>query len=73
MRNLEVLQRGIPSASCMAVSATRTDRPVEMKGGMRIPLKPKTLQAVEALAHRGGWSVTKVIERPFGRDVLLTK
>ena len=58
---------------CMAVSVTRADRPMQMKGAMRIPLKPKTHQAVEALARRAGWSVTKVVERPFGLDVILTK
>ena len=67
--NLEALARAVPADAVVVGSVTRA------RGSSQFPsefkLYPRTREAFEALALSAGWTVARLIERPFAYDVAL--
>lgn len=72
--NLRVLGDSAPLDTFIVGSQTRDDGPAPYLDAHRgIPLHPRSKDDFAALVRRGGWIVSDTIERPFGRNVVLTK
>ena len=73
--NLETLHAGTPADTLMAGTIGRPDGPALhlQRGLSRGAARPRSFEAFSALARRGGWSVDKVVERPFSHNFRLKK
>jgi len=73
--NLEILLAGTPADTLMVGTIGRPDGPALQlhRGVSRGAARPRSLGVFSALARRGGWSVDKVIERPFSHNFRLKK
>jgi len=73
--NLETLHAGTPVDTLTAGTIGRPDGPALHlhRGLSRSAARPRSLEAFSALARRGGWSVDKVVERPFSHNFRLKK
>ncbi len=72
LANLEVLRAG---AGVLAVtgSVTRADEPIrQLHDTMAAATRPRGLARFRVLAERAGWNVSRVVERPFSDQVLLS-
>jgi hypothetical protein len=72
--NLEALHAVTPRDAVVVGSVT-SDSPVALRAAANSPirLRPRSLEAFEALAARAAWKLDRVIERPCCRDVRLLK
>lgn len=74
LANLEALRDFTPKDFAIAGSVTRNDDATKiMLATGNAALQPRGIDAFRTLAARGGWKVTKVIERFFSDHVLLEK
>ena len=73
--NLEILLAGTPADTLVVGTIGRPDGPALHlhRGVSRGTARPRSLEVFGALARRGGWSVDKVIERPFSHNFRLKK
>jgi hypothetical protein len=72
--NLRVLHEATPVATFIVGSQTRDDGPAPyLDSHSGIPLHPRSRKDFAVLGRRGGWVVSDMVERPFGRNVVLTK
>jgi hypothetical protein len=72
--NLRVLLEASPPDTFVVGSQTRDDGPAPyLDSHSGIPLHPRSKEAFAALVRRADWLVSDMIERPFGRNVVLTK
>lgn len=73
--NLETLHAGAPADTLVAGTIGRPDGPARhlRRGLSRSAARPRSLEVFSALARRGGWSVDKVVERPFSHNFRLKK
>jgi len=73
--NLETLLAGTPADTLMVGTIGRPDGPALHlhRGLSRGAARPRSLEVFSALARRGGWSVDKVVERPFSHNFRLKK
>jgi hypothetical protein len=70
--NLTALRRGGGTGVIMAGSVTRADAPIQrLHQTSSVATIPRGLDVFRALARRAGWTVMRVIERPFSDHVLL--
>jgi hypothetical protein len=72
--NLRALHEAAPADTFIVGSQTRDDGPAPyLDSHSGIPLHPRSSTDFAALGRRGGWVVSDMVERPFGRNVVLTK
>lgn len=72
--NLRVLRDASPPHTFIVGSQTRDDGPAPYLDAHRgIPLHPRSKEDFAALVRRSGWVVSDMIERPFGRNVVLKR
>jgi hypothetical protein len=72
--NLAALRDLTPADTVVAASATGDGEVAALlHGSGRVPLRPRSAEALAALVGRAGWRVERVIPRPACRDVLLVK
>lgn len=69
--NLEAVRAGTPADAIVVGSVTRAEAPPEFL--REFTVRPRTLTAFRELATRGGWSVSRAIERPLAYDVRLSR
>lgn len=70
--NLKVL-RAQSQIAAVVGSVTRADEPVQqLRKTTTAKTRPRGLHVFAALADRAGWKITRVIERPFSDQVVLT-
>ena len=70
--NLRVL-RACPSVLAVVGSVTRADEPMQrLRKNSTLATRPRGLDVFRALIEPTGWSVSRVIERPFSDQVVLT-
>jgi hypothetical protein len=69
--NLEAIRENAPADCVVVGSVTRAEGPTEFL--REFTVRPRTLAAFRALAEHGGFSVTRVIERPLSYDVLMSR
>ena len=73
--NLATLRAGTPADTVVVGTIGRPDGPALHlhRGVSRGAARPRSLEVFSDLARRGGWSVDKVVERPFSRDLRMRK
>jgi hypothetical protein len=72
--NLQALHAGTAADSIVVGSVTRDGKPVRASLiGNRVSTIPRTIEAFQTLAERGGWIVQEVLDRPFSYNVRLVK
>jgi len=72
--NLRALHESTARETIVVGSATREGKPARAsQTATGIPTQPRTLDAFAAIARHGGWSVSRVIARPFSYHVFLNK
>jgi hypothetical protein len=74
VENLRVVHAGTARDAVVVGSVTREGGVVRASLiANRVRVRPRTIEAFRVLAERGGWSVEKVLERPFSYNVRLVK
>jgi len=72
--NLRAVHAGTAADAIVVGSVTRDGGVVRASLiANRVRTRPRTIEAFRVLAERGGWSVEKVLERPFSYNVRLVK
>jgi len=72
--NLRVTHAGTAEDAVVVGSVTREGVVVRASlSASRVATRPRTIEAFRVLAKRGGWSVEKILERPFSYNVRLVK
>jgi hypothetical protein len=72
--NLEALRAATPDDAIVVGSVTSDSEIAAMIfEASQVPLRPRSREAFEALAERGGFRVDRLVERPTCRDVRLVK
>jgi hypothetical protein len=72
--NLQALHAGTAPDAIVVGSVTRDDEPLRaLPRTDRAATRPRTLEGFRSLAEHAGWSVQRVIERPFSYNVRLMK
>jgi hypothetical protein len=72
--NLQALHAGTAPDAIVVGSVTRDDEPLRsLPATDRAATRPRTLDAFSSLAEDAGWSMHRVIERPFSYNVRLMK
>jgi hypothetical protein len=72
--NLKALHAGAATDAIIVASVTRDDEPMRsLPPTDRAATRPRTLEGFGSLAEHAGWSVQRVIERPFSYNVRLMK
>jgi hypothetical protein len=72
--NLQALHAGAAPDAIVVASVTRDDQPMRsLPVTDRAATRPRTLEGFRSLAEHAGWSVQRVIERPFSYNVRLMK
>ena len=69
--NLRAIRDEAPDDCIVVGSVTRAEGPISFL--RQFTVRPRTLQAFQSLADRGGWEVSRVIERPLCFDVRLSR
>lgn len=70
--NLRALRTSAPGHRAVVGSVTRADSPAHhVKTATRVATRPRTLDQFTALAHRAGWTVSRVLRAPFSFNVAL--
>lgn len=72
--NLQALHAGAAPDAIVVASVTRDDEPMRaLPVTDRAATRPRTLEGFRSLAEHAGWSVQRVIERPFSYNLRLMK
>ncbi len=72
--NLKALKAGTAEDAIVVGSVTKDGAPVRASRiGGHVAVQPRTMEAFRRLCEQGGWSVERVIERPFSYHVRLVK
>jgi hypothetical protein len=72
--NLRVVHAGTAADAIVVGSVTREGAVVRASLiANRVTTRPRTIEAFRVLAERGGWSVEKILGRPFSYNVRLVK
>jgi hypothetical protein len=72
--NLRAAHEGTAQDAVVVGSVTREGGAVRASLiANRVTTRPRTIEAFRLLAERGGWSVEKILERPFSYNVRLAK
>ena len=71
MSHLKAL-RGQPDVVAVTGSVTRADEPIQqMRKATKAKTRPRGLAVFQNLISQSGWKIDRVIERPFGDQVVL--
>lgn len=72
--NLVALREATPDGAVFAGTATSDGEVATMNQRMsNVPLRPRSVAALEALVGRAGWKIARLVERPMSRNVQLIK
>lgn len=71
--NLAALREAAPEDAVVTGTATSDTELARKLHRHGVPLKPRSVAALEALVARGGWRIDRLVERPICRDFRLVR